>query len=644
MNDHPLSALTGKWTQKIKAAWDVKKKQFQDDADEALKFFHGPYDWMYDLKVASKPGAFSFGGDVTEAPKPTFLMTVNKVSELVQLFGPALYHRNPVRQVNPREFWMPPPELYGDPADPNVQMYHQQVVMQLQQSRVQDKARATLLERYLNFTPTALDLKTDSRAAIDEALIKGMGLLWHEVYQAPGSEQRMVGSFYDTVDNLVIDPDAESLRDAKWVAKRCFHPYWEVEQSYGLAPDSLKRAATGESTTASAIGQGSRDQQYNRKRGLTNDLICYWKVWSRMGCGGLLQGASADLRDRLSSLGQNVYLVVTDTVGYPLNLPPELSAALMSDDPYAYQAALEQASQAFAWPTPFWKADAWPFTHVTFHPVPRRVWPVSHVQPGMGELKFINWAYSMLAGKVKTACRDFIAISKAAGEELKNKIVNGADYTVIEIEAIQKSIDDTVRFLQHPGFNGEIYKVIEAVSDNFEKRTGLTELMYGLSAKQLRSAEEASIKGDQVSVRPDDMANRVEDAMSEAARKEALAARWHLEAQDVAPVLGPQGAQEWEQLLLNTDPDLVVNGLEYRIEAGSTRKPNKARDAANFRDAMTNLFQPLYGYAQATGDVGPVNALIQGWARSIDLDASRFLLQPPPPPPPPAMPQRGSTR
>ena len=41
------------------------------------------------------------------------------------------------------------------------------------------------------------------------------------------------------------------------------------------------------------------------------------------------------------------------------------------------------------------------------------------------------------------------------------------------------------------------------------------------------------------------MANVLEDAMSMLSRKEALAARWLLQPEDVAPVVGPLGAELW---------------------------------------------------------------------------------------------------
>ncbi len=657
----PLRPLCAAWNGKIRQAVEDKEKKFQGFAREAMAFFNGPYDYLlYRLGPApanSPTGSgftFSPSGDDT-FPRPSFCMTVNKVSELVQIFGPALYHRNPVRQVNPRKVPELPPEalgvtpevqqqaqmgqaaMAGDPMamqqmmDPMAMQQAQMAMQAVQQyqgylqavqaERAQDQARATLLEAYLNYTPTALDLKSEFRRAIDEALIKGMGVLWTEVYTSPAG-LKMVGSFHDTVDNLLIDPDFESIRDAKWIARKCVAPWWQVEQEHGLPPGSLRAKATAESYTQQGEQVANPDADFDRRRGMTNDLVTYYKVWSKMGVGSRLSGVMPGL-EALDVYGQYLYLEICPSCEYPLNLPPEVLAG-----------PAEEIEKRIQWPTPFWADDAWPFTPIIFHEIPREVWPQSHIKPAMGELTFLNWGYSFLAGKVKVACRDFLAIKAQASEEIKKQITQGKDFTVIDLKEIDGKINDLVQFLQHPPFNKELYTVIEGINSNFEKRTGLTELAYGMSENQMRSAEEAAVKGDQVSVRPDDMANRVEDGASELGRKEAFAIRWHLTSQEIVPVLGQAAGQLWDQFVMPSSPQSILHGLEYRIEAGSARKPNKARDASNMQQAIQTLFAPLFQYATMGGDVAPINALITAWAKSLDMEASAFLLSPPPMPAP----------
>jgi phosphoribosylaminoimidazole carboxylase PurK protein len=79
-----------------------------------------------------------------------------------------------------------------------------------------------------------------------------------------------------------------------------------------------------------------------------------------------------------------------------------------------------------------------------------------------------------------------------SGRSVSVSLRAGADYEWIPITGSQgKSINEIVQFLQHPPFQRDLWNVIQEISSQFDRRTGLNELMYGESEKQLRSAAEA---------------------------------------------------------------------------------------------------------------------------------------------------------
>jgi len=131
------------------------------------------------------------------------------------------------------------------------------------------------------------------------------------------------------------------------------------------------------------------------------------------------------------------------------------------------------------------------------------------------------------------------------------------------------------------------------------------------------------------------MANALEDAMSMLARREALAARWLLQEQDIAPVLGPIGASVWKSLQEQVSLGQLAMNYDYRIEAGSARKPNVAGKVEALQIAIQTMGPTLQGLI-GQGVVGPWNALIGDWAEALQLDASRYMVPEPPPPQPPA--------
>lgn len=621
----PLSPLCEGWLGKIKTSLERKKEEFGDDAEECMKFYNGPYTWLYEKKAGKRDSSLDVDAE-DDIPAPTFKISINKAAEVVQLFGPAMYQRNPDRKVAQRKSYIPPIEYFGDPMNPMVQQQYLFMQSQSRQERSRDKVRAELFDAYLNYTPSELGLRDEFRLAVDEALIKGAAPLWCEYVVMP-SGLKAVGTFWDSVDNLALDSDARRLENCQWIAQRCQHPVWQVEDEYGYKRGSLR--GNTESAGRTADMGGSPDEDYRSES--SNDLLTYWKIWSKMGIGGRLKNCMDGYpayKEMLDQAGDYCYLAICDTCAHPLNIPPAL---LEAED-------WDQLREAVRWPTPFWlDKGQWPMSLLTYHAVPNRLWPMAHLKPALGELKFINWVYSFLTGKIRTACRDIIVMLKSMAEETKGAIKHGPDYSVVEVDAIHADIDKCVKFLQHPGFNAEIYRVLEHMIEMFDKRTGLTEIVYGQTSTQLRSAKEADVKQAAASIRPDDMSQSVEDCASACARKEMAAARWHLEPEDVLPIIGTFGAFLWEREILTTNPAELFHQFECKVEAGSTKRPNKQAEADNINNAMNNLFSPMFSYAQATGDVTPANALIGDWATSIGLDGEKYLLKPLPPPPPPGM-------
>lgn len=623
--ESPFQKLTHQWLSKMKAA-RVQKKEFNRDGEEAMRFFRGPYDFLYGLKEGvPQSGDFVFVGEASSAPRPSVAMTLNKVAEAVQIFGPVLYHRNPVRKITPRELPMIPIEVVGDPGDPAVQQQYQQMSAAVKGQRSQDSTRAALLQWYQDYTPTATDLKTESRNSIDEALIKGMGVVWTELWQPAASQMRIVGSFYDSVDHLLVDCDMEQRKKAKWCSKIRTLPVWEFEAKYGIPHGEVKGSAESYGQKEFIEREGGLGEMA-RREGKTNDLITYYEIYSKMGMGTLMSKTGMDTDPDTAAIdryGQYIYLVICKELKYPANIPP----AIWGND--------EEISKAVQWPIPFWADDAWPYSELVFHEVPNQVWPMSHFKPAMGELKFLNWAYSFLASRMKKSARDIIVAQKSMGEEMKRVILSGEDMELVEIDKSHGAVKDVVEVLKFPEVNGDMFKVIELVTKLFEQRTGLSELMYGESAHAYRSAEEANVKQSQLHIRPDDMVNKTEDWMGQVARSEALTARWLLEPErDIAPLMGQIGAQWWHQFISPSDPTEILHQLEYRIEANSARKPNREKDLADATQAMQQLFAPLMDVAKS-GNVSPINALLSKWASANQWDATPFLIPEPPPPPPP---------
>lgn len=617
---HPMRSIVSKWLAKVKVGKQVKNDRFQKFADESMRFYSANHDFMWSEEYAQGGGGFlSKGASVL----PKFRFTYAKPFEMVALFGPALYQQNPVAQVTPLEMPHVPPELLGyDPNDPYVQQMLQADGMTAQFRQ----AMGSVAQKYLNWLLQEQDLKVAARKAIVEAIIKGMAILWIEPYESNGGGYRYPKASFVSVDDLIVDPDADYQEDIQWVARRVVQPVNLVERKFGLPDGKLKGSV--QSLNSQATSSRSDDAKTRSGiKGRTHDLLEYWEIYSKNGFGNRLRKLEAgkDTYD-WSALGDYCYLAVAHGVPYPLNIPPD-----------ALQMGGEEVFRRASWPIPFYVDEGcdtgWPFTRLAFYEKPRDVWPEGIFKACIGELRFVNWCMSFLADKVAASCHTYVAIQKQAGVEIQDQLKSGmAPYTVMEIsELTGKNINEVVSFLQAPNFPIDIWKMVSEVMAMIDKRTGLTELLYGLTNRQIRSATEADIRDQNLNVRPDDMASRVEDWLSSTCMKLAEAGLWMSTPEDVMPVLGQLGTQVWQQMQA-AGIDQVVRGYDFRIEAGSAKKPNKGNKISQLHE-FGQFALPVMQALALQGQVNPWNAYVSKWAELMEYDPSPFLIEPPAPPP-----------
>jgi hypothetical protein len=642
---HPLRPIVSAWLEKIELC-DKLRSDWKDVAEECRKFYSGKYGWMWQAGEQTK-----YLETQEVSLKPLFKMQQNLAFEFVALFGPLLYNRNPIRTASPRKEIDLPVELFVPqmprPLDQMQQMQQQQMLapyqqqydalqMQSRQQEVMNELRAKLMEQWLNYTPNEQPhggLKNSAERAVTDALLTGRGVLWSEIYTRPDSQLKLTASFHDDPENLFVDPDAERWQDVMWVVRRCTEPRWKLERDYGYPPDYFKGKENGfESVNSQGETSQNPAEHTHKQNGQTSDLITYYKVYSKMGIGSRMTGVDMDLKEKIDQVcGDYCYLVLIKGVPFPINLPTEMLLTATGPD------GDQQIAAAVQWPVPYWKDNRWPCSVLDFYTRPKSTLPIAPLEPGLGELKFLNIMMSHLTSRLWMSCRDFIIVSKQLGPKSVSQIKGGGDLCVIECEGEALEVAKQIGFVQQPASREDTWRIMAEVQENFYRRVGLSEVMYGQNpgGTQPRSAEEVAAKRSALQVRPDYMASKAEEWLTEVCRIEAFLTRWHIEPPDTVPLLGQVGSQMWEQYVWNADVESICGEVEYRLENGSARKPDRNRDVANASQAVQLLMNPFMTLAQL-GQVGPVNALITQWANSLDLDPGPFMISPPPLPMPPA--------
>lgn len=625
------------WMEELQAARE-KKAPFKEVAGQCMDFFSSAAGAMWDQNWFQR----YVGGNV----QPRFKLQIAKAFELVALYGPTLFWRNPHRVVKPREaIEMPYQELFApppgmDPNDPQAQQQMQQMqqmAMQAmsgrQQSQMRKKIISGLYYGWLNYTPREQSfggLAGHSSKSVTEALVKGRGVVWPKPYMKPSSERLLTGAFYDSVDNLLIDPYATGLDDAGWIAQECTEATGEVERKYKLPEGSLRGAGTYEAMDEYGRHRWDADQRERPYTSNRKDRITYWKIWSKVGVGGRL-GKYSRPGEPLSKLldekvGNYAHIVVCEDVPWPLNCPAETILKGYDDD----------IVKRLGWPIPYWLDDRWPCAMLDFYYKPGSPWPIAPMAPGLGELMFLNVMMSHLCNKIWWTQRTILAYDSRVSMEVEKAISHGKDLVSIKVNNSDgRALDTLVNFIEMPNTKQDVWAIIAAVMDLFDKRVGLSELLYGLNpgGVQIRTSEAVATQREMTSIRPEYMAGKVEDWMSDVADMEKLCTRWFVESKDVQGLMDPFAVQLWEQYITGGDPEESIRGFEATVEANSVRRPDKTRDIENINQLIQLTMPFIQQWVGNTGDPTPWNALVQKWGKVVHEDVEEMMLQAPPPPP-----------
>ena len=141
----------------------------------------------------------------------------------------------------------------------------------------------------------------------------------------------------------------------------------------------------------------------------------------------------------------------------------------------------------------------------------------------------------------------------------------------------------------------------------------------------MRSATEANVKQEAISIRPDDMANRVEEWLAISATREIQAYRYACGYEDVLPIIGPMAAQVFVEQILTDDVSRITRDFTYQVVAGSARKPNKIAQVERLTE-FGQYFLPVAQQAMTMGVTQPLNAYLEAMGRAMDMDVSDFVI------------------
>jgi len=489
--------LAGKILLKRVKAAKRAKKRFDESGKEVWRY---GYSTDYNFEYQNMSNA-------------SFKAKVAKTTEAIQIMVPMLMPPNPNRLAAPRA-WSTPESM----------------------------ARSERRSAYVNYTVKKTDLSTHSRQVGTDAVIYGRGVAWTGMHPRKG----LVCTEWDSVRNLLVDPNAKTWDQVAWIGRERYRPKFEVMDEVKGIPGAAEIVREARSTSKRA---SDAEAKYDWEQRDTNaDCIHYYEIYTRVGIhndqGGL---------DWLRAMAKGTGLPTDDKTMAEAALELEESPRkyLITDD--------GRVIADMDWEIPFFhpKMDSWPCSVLDFYPNPESIWPVSPLESGLGYQRAMNYLATVMMGRIKFSFRTLMAVVKqnrnGLSDDDKFKILEGPDINAMELD-IQGDTAKIGDYLQQFDWkNDYIAAAIQAFSffeTLFEKATGLYAILYsGEGQTQSRTAQDASIKDRNSRNRIEDLRDQVARFHSDIARKETFAAGFLLTPETIQPLMGDQAAMEWGTLV-----------------------------------------------------------------------------------------------
>lgn len=553
--------------------------------------------------------------------QPQFMVSLNKAFELVAIIGPSLYWQNPQRQVKSPE--APDQariaQMFGVTDETMLQM-----IQQKQQSDNEARVlRNSLASVYLEYAGREQPghIKADVEMICQDALVTGLGLGWTETYSNRVTGEMLTGTFFDPVDNLLIDPDAKDpqWRDAKWIARRHVEDIWKVERRFGYPSGYLQGRGTGCSSEHLA-----KLQVLPQGQSMYQDQIEWFEVWSCAGIGARVTGSDPQMGQALDQLtGDYAYLCVSRNVPHPLNLPPLLVKDGLPDQ---ITDALRWRSSRFGSVNELWKDRRWPVTPLSFYPIVGSVWPMAVLGPGIGALLAMNLLLVSQLSMSWDRRRDILAVYEHLAANVEAAIKSEDNPAVIRINsASEMKIDEVVKFVQRPDIQGNLIEWIEYLDNQFQMATGLDDIHYGISQKQARVNSDVQAKQAASNVRPEKMATDVHQFIVDTSTVELWLAAQHVKGAQLHSLLGDWGVMAWDNLMTTMPLEELAKEMAVYVEATDMRRPNREKDMADLEKIAPYVMPAYIANMPLSGDSAPFNAFMAKFFEAMNMKGAEDL-------------------
>lgn len=314
--------------------------------------------------------------------------------------------------------------------------------------------------------------------------------------------------------DMFVNPEATSLEDARWVAQRIVRHIDDVKTDPAYSRKARENAMPG--LTLADPQYARHDENYK-----SNELVEVFEFYD---------------------LARQTMCTFTAGAAEYLIRPRKM--------PYAF---------------------GHPFEQIRNYEVPDHFYPMGDLEMIAPLVKELSKTRSEMMNHRARYARKYLARKAAISKSDLSKIASKRDGEVIFVEDDSVPLQDVIQPVNQIGMDPGLYNWSQAIENDIEDISGITEFMRGGGGQIRRTATEASLLQDAANVRTAEKLDRVETFIANLATKLLQINQQYVTGEQAAKVIGRDGANLWVPY---TRED-IKGQYEFRVEAGSTVPKNE---------------------------------------------------------------------
>lgn len=317
--------------------------------------------------------------------------------------------------------------------------------------------------------------------------------------------------------DVFVDPAATRLKDARWIAQRCYVPL-EVAKANDAWAEQGRKHLQGVELKREEVDV-LKDGEERPKE---TEWVVVWEFYN---------------------LIDETWCVFSEKCDYWL-VAPEKS------------------------PFPF----VHPFVMVANYSVPEKFYPIGDIETVAPLQQELALTRTQMVNDRKRGRRIYLTRPDEIGEEGMDSLYGSDDQVVIEVEG-DRPFADVFAAVSSSGLPPEWYNQSAMILDDINLVSGVSEYQRGSVTEIRRTATEASMIQDAANARSADKLSIIERAIGEVAQRVVQLAQQYLTTDQVAKIAGEDGALNW----VPYNRESIAGEFDFEVEAGSTQPQNETQ-------------------------------------------------------------------